>query len=421
MRILFVIVVALLPVIPAANIGSWDLSFIRLFVPLLAVGAAAVFLWKRNIPIPAHPVFWAACAFLGIAGLSFLWAQEPSFALRKFIFLAGLFPGIWLGAVWASHRRLFALGIAIAGIGAAFAASMQAVFGAIFGADAVMRVLQGVGPFLWGRKTSETVFQFPSFFVDLGQPVMRAFFPFPDPHTLSLFLGMALFCMFGFWGLAGRRAQPFFVLGLVLILLAIVLSFSRGGYIALIAGGAMFVALSWRSVAERARKLILLSFVMVIVITVAAPSVRDRFVSSFDVHEGSVAGRLALWRDTAGVFLEAPVLGVGLGGLAHTLSPAESFRVPTNAHNTYLEIAAELGIAGLLFFASIVALALFAFARQKDALARGFAAAVAVFAVQSFLETTLFSPQVFVVFGLLVGIAAGSKNTTKYESVRIYE
>ncbi|OHA48719.1 MAG: hypothetical protein A2806_01170 [Candidatus Terrybacteria bacterium RIFCSPHIGHO2_01_FULL_48_17] len=414
----FFALLATVPILPAANIGSWDLATIRILVVGIYGCTAVLFLWKRTFPVPVHPVFWTATGFLAVAGLSLFWAEAPAFAVRKFIFLAGFFPVLWLAAVWAARARFFAAGIAFGGFMAALLAVFQAGLGFLFGGETVVAAIKNVAPFLWGNTTAEAVFQFPSFFVDVGGPILRAFFPFSDPHTLSLFLGIAFFCTAGLLGSMSRTARPFAIFAMILMVAAIILSFSRGGYAAVLVGFFVFAVLRWRNFSGHMRAMVFSVALLLFVLFLFIAPFRDRFAASFDVNEGSFAARLLLWQDTTTIFFKHPLLGVGLGGLAATLGPQLAFRIPTNAHNTYLEMASELGIFGLMFWVGMLYAAFLAFVKQKTLLAHGFAASIAVFAAQSLVETTLYSPQVLFVFVVLAGFAAGTAQLSFYGNNR---
>lgn len=87
----------------------------------------------------------------------------------------------------------------------------------------------------------------------------------------------------------------------------------------------------------------------------------DRALSSFDRENISVAQRLIIWKDTAALIADHPLLGVGPGNFEHYLpayrSPArhqewkalmgEHTNVAYEAENEYLEFAAESGLPGL--------------------------------------------------------------------------
>jgi O-antigen ligase len=66
------------------------------------------------------------------------------------------------------------------------------------------------------------------------------------------------------------------------------------------------------------------------------------------VESADLSGRGELWRASAQVLSEAPYVGVGLGGTAASLR--EVIGEDRGAHNTFLAVAVELGLIGLLLF-----------------------------------------------------------------------
>ncbi len=66
---------------------------------------------------------------------------------------------------------------------------------------------------------------------------------------------------------------------------------------------------------------------------------------------GDLAGRMKIWENGLQTLAEHPVVGVGSGAFREA-SPTENV-----AHNTYLSVATELGMVGIILFAAMVAAA----------------------------------------------------------------
>ena len=77
-------------------------------------------------------------------------------------------------------------------------------------------------------------------------------------------------------------------------------------------------------------------------------------LSSYKVGEDILSGRVELWKQAISLFVEHPILGIGWGGFANSVS--ESYRSVHgqvyNAHNIYLQFLAETGIIGTLIIVS---------------------------------------------------------------------
>ena len=82
------------------------------------------------------------------------------------------------------------------------------------------------------------------------------------------------------------------------------------------------------------------------------------------------SGRVLVWREAFQTFAENAFTGHGLGlSVANVVfqNAEGSFSLLTDAHNTYLNIAAQTGLAGL---AAIIAITVFVLAKWKGAARR---------------------------------------------------
>jgi O-antigen ligase len=106
----------------------------------------------------------------------------------------------------------------------------------------------------------------------------------------------------------------------------------------------------------------------VLFVATASPELRARYLSTFSADEDynapSSEGRLEIWKRGMGYMLQRPVTGVGVGAfgvaegtLAGKAERGTSVRF-TAAHNSLVQISAELGILGMVTFCTVVALTL---------------------------------------------------------------
>lgn len=210
------------------------------------------------------------------------------------------------------------------------------------------------------------------------------------------------------------------LLALPLLLRALVRTDSRGGLVAL---AVALVAAGVLAGPVRRRVLpvvVVCGVVGILWVFVLSPGGR---VQGTAADRGS--GRLDLWHVATMVIADHPLVGVGAGNFPEVEPPYALRNVnlprvdlvvkPEVAHNTYLEILAELGIIGGLVYASVVvgslALAGRAFrvarrhrALEVDVIARALVVAIlAVLTAQTFL-TFQYEKQ----FWLLLGVAAAT-------------
>jgi len=137
-------------------------------------------------------------------------------------------------------------------------------------------------------------------------------------------------------------------------LVALLLTASRGGFIAALAALALipwtFGRLDWRS------KLVLSVLVVASVWLVAMlvpPSSWERLATmQSELGSGGTMGyRKTIWNAGLNVAINHPVIGVGAGGFSLAVAPALSR--PFAAHNAFLAVLVEQGVIGLALFASL--------------------------------------------------------------------
>jgi putative inorganic carbon (hco3(-)) transporter len=156
-----------------------------------------------------------------------------------------------------------------------------------------------------------------------------------------------------------------------LILIGVMLTFSRGSFVALVLLTGTMVAIRWLA----PRPVLLGGMLMVACAAVIAPSYFDRLdsitsaASLFDADptrhhdaDGAIRGRTTQMLAAMLLFVDNPVIGAGPGQFSRYVveysdNPAIRFRAiqqQRRAHNLYVEIAAETGIVGLSVFLLIV-------------------------------------------------------------------
>jgi putative inorganic carbon (hco3(-)) transporter len=155
--------------------------------------------------------------------------------------------------------------------------------------------------------------------------------------------------------------------GALLLPLVILLTQSRGAFIALLAVGGVILKGYWR----QARMLLWGGLAVVFLAFVAPDSVWQRLGTLKDVtseenaaqasDEGSARQRLEIWKVASTIFAENPVTGVGLGAYPkeHYIVAQRAVFNPTalgarDTHSTYLNLLAETGLPGLLCFLAVI-------------------------------------------------------------------
>jgi O-antigen ligase len=135
--------------------------------------------------------------------------------------------------------------------------------------------------------------------------------------------------------------------------LATVLSFSRGGYLAL-AAVAVGLALS-----HRRRALLLAGGLVGAVALYLVPAIGRRVRAEVDLNNGAntLVGRFHLWAAALRMLRDHPIFGAGLSGYSTAVGPywnpthADRFSYP---HNIVLNAWTETGVLGVASFAWIL-------------------------------------------------------------------
>ena len=155
------------------------------------------------------------------------------------------------------------------------------------------------------------------------------------------------------------------LVGLSLLVVALIRSGSRGGFLAFLAVAA-FILVGFTTISARARV-----GGLVVILTVLGATASDRYWTQMQTmirpHEDynltDETGRVKIWERGMGYMLDRPAVGVGMGNFPTaegTISPMARRRELGRgvrwgaAHNTFVQIGAELGIPGLTLFLGLI-------------------------------------------------------------------
>jgi O-antigen ligase len=412
MNTLLLLLTAYLPFQLALNpTAGVDLASIRVLILLIFFLWLAQSLKKKRLVIKSTLLTGLIIIFLFLNILSVVVAVNTDWSLRKLMYLLSIFPLYFaiisiINKKEQAHRLIMAIvysGVAVAGLGI-----VQFLLQFIIGLEQTYKLWADyvVVPFL-GQSFGEAVLANPSWLVNIaGATYLRATATFPDPHMLSFYLGMVAPLALGL-ALIQKKKKIIWASSLAIILVADVLTFSRGGYLGLFAGGVMLAIIFWNKAGKKYKGGVLLAISIIMIAFFAPSPVSRRFSSSFNFKEGSNQGRIEIWRQAAGTIAEHPIIGVGLGNYALAVKPTATYREPIYAHNTYLDIAAETGITNALIWLSLLGVVGLNFLKQgrSDAMALMLAVSIVIFATHSLVETALYSPVVLALLLILISFS----------------
>lgn len=415
----------LLPFQVALNpLPGFDVASVRVIIPLLVLGWLVTGLIRRHLTLPERIQTPLILSFLFLSAFSLVGAQEISWGLRKLLFLFSFFPFYFvLAALLDTEAKILRLtkSLVFGSFALAIVGIFQFLLQFVFSFDALFRFWTRfvLPPFL-GASFARSVADYPSIFVNIGgHTMMRAVAIFPDPHMLSFYLGLTAPLAIGIATLkfdesgivaVSPKHRGFFFFAAATMLLADLLTFSRGGYLGLIGGLLFLFVLQYRSWSTRIRKTVFASVVLAAVIVIASP-IGARLATSFDTGEGSNQGRIAMWKTASNVIMSRPLLGVGLGNYPLSVKPDAGYRDPIYAHNLFLDIAAETGIVNAILFLTLLMTSFFSLlARSKSSpFFLWPAISIVVFTAHGLVETPLYSVHIMPLLVFLLAIGSVKK------------
>jgi O-antigen ligase len=250
------------------------------------------------------------------------------------------------------------------------------------------------------------------FFAD-GEVITRALGGFGHPNELGGFLVILVpFLMAA--ALMQRRGRSLYVAALLLAVLGIYASFSRGALLGLAAIPLFFIP---------RRQMAYVLPVFVALVLLATPNlVRERF-ETLSGQESDVATRVDFWRTAEDIWHAHPILGVGVGGYPQAYAesklpgkrflPNTVFQPPPDAHNLYLNQLAETGLLGLIALLVVLVLALRASLQLRRSRLRWLKlmgnaalASLVAFSIHNLFDVTLLEGTSMFFFGILGLLAA---------------
>jgi O-antigen ligase len=314
---------------------------------------------KRDFTFPKSPLSIPLLLFVGWASVTMLWAPDLSFGLPEVIKWIEIML-IMLFAIDLAQRR----GLKWIVVAVLLTVSVQAIIG-IYEAR-----IRGIGPLGF----------------QLSQGVYRAYGTFEQPNPFAGFIGLALpiamaLAAHGVVHIAYQRlrntrdavrsiALPFIMYGSItgLLATALYLSFSRGAWLGAVAAIGAMIAFAprrwWMGVG-------LVSIAVALVIGLSSAgllpaSIGERLADAGDILQiRDVRGaaindanyalieRQAHWQAAINMLTEHPWTGVGFSNYQPVYEQYRLLNWPMplgHAHNIYLNVAAETGIPGLMFY-----------------------------------------------------------------------
>ena len=371
---------------------------VAFFLPL-SIDATTVFLmagvgaWlskmliSRNFALKRSPFDIFIAVFIVISAASILVSPDRDFSFYNYYHLMGRYIFIYYLVINNIHsveqiKRLVWAVLASAGV-----VTLYGFYQYFHGVD--------ISAFQWVDGE-----QFPDLKV-------RVFSTLKNPNLLAGFLVMIMALACGLGCKAQKMRSRLLFLGLFILFgVCLGLTYSRGAWISV----AFVIGLYGVLYNKRILWLLLL---VPIALFLVHDGFTERLLSIFNPTDTSSTLRIALWESTIAMITDKPLLGIGWGAYWLVYPEYDFFIQDTSttifhAHNMYLNIAAEIGIPGLIVFLVImighIRTALTAIYEVRErwlvGLLLGLSSALLGIAINGFTDFIMFNIQMSMLFWL---------------------
>jgi len=386
----------------------FNVSLDRLLIVVLIFFIVFSLFFKKSkfLIIFKNPSIVILFLFLIIVCLSLIIAEQKGWALRKLIFLFNIFAIVPIMFYFVDKNKkidsIFKY-LTYSCIVVMFVSLAQFLSQFIVAKSILFSFFRKISPFLWGMNLAKVVLNIPSWYVKVGNfDILRAFLPFPDPHSLAIFLNLIypiiLFVLIK--TLINKKLVYLLIAGIIVVQ---ILTFSRAGYLVfLIENIGIFILI------KNSRRLIGSIFGLLIILFLIVPLISDRFLNIFNLNDFSNLGRFKLWQKSLDLFFAHPITGIGLGNFPYYINRFIDYWSPINIHNVYLEMLAEAGLFALLTW--LLFIFLICFRAYKMSL-WFYEIAIFGFIIHSFFETAIYNtPNLILFFTICTLILISDKN-----------
>ena len=208
----------------------------------------------------------------------------------------------------------------------------------------------------------------------------------------------------------GEKKKRWLWLGCCAVMcLCMILTFSRGGWLALLVAGVVFLVM------VNPRLLVLAPFALILLYFVLPDTIIQRFTSIGNLADHSTSYRVSIWIGSLRMLADYWLCGIGPGDVAfNTVYPTYSYDEITtpHTHNLFLQLTSDAGICALVVFCVI----LWCFFRYLSAgvhkaadgkgrmLQIAFFSGMAGFLVQAMTDYSFYNYRVMLLFWVYLGL-----------------
>lgn len=237
--------------------------------------------------------------------------------------------------------------------------------------------------------------------------ITRIYSTMYNPNIFASYLAINL--SFGLARFKAFRSDILLSVNLLLSSICLLLTYSRGGFIAFLTAAFVLYFLKGRS--RRVAIYIVIMSMLFAIMNSSGPA--SRIDPSVISRDSSSLYRVEIWKAAFGLFLERPVFGHGIGTAWYFLSGSTDklHGYILHCHNIYLQVAVEMGLTGACAFVCLIGRKISVGVRlmregateEEAAVIRGFIACAAGIAVHGLIDAVIFVPGLSLAF---IGYAA---------------
>lgn len=369
-KIWITFVVALTPFLPTMLVLLMVLaSMASLFLKATIDENFKLRYFKTNTWLLAYIFVIAFCALTSVS-------REESLKIGMLTIAFTLFYFVWINTVTTKKQMKFYVSVfVVAGTLSALYGLYQYFFGDIYSQE-----------WLDGNMFEEIK--------------MRVYSTFSNPNVFGEYLLLVIpFSIMLFFNSKGLLKKFFWLGNVGVLMLALVLTFSRGCWLGIIFS--LFVLAILID-----KRLIWLGVLGLIAAPFVLPeSILSRFASIGNMADSSTSYRVYIWIGTIAMLKDYFLSGVGLGTSSFNLVyPLYAYNdiVAPHSHSLYLQLLVEYGFVGFIVFAGIIynfyKETIISYIKEKNWIIAASIAAITGFLIQSATDYTFYNYRVILVF-----------------------
>jgi len=207
-------------------------------------------------------------------------------------------------------------------------------------------------------------------------------------------------------------------------LIALIFTFSYGGYLAVLGG---LIILGFLTLNNIWKKRMIFGALVIFIIFLALASPTKKFQDLFEFQERSSGhARLEIWQTSLLIFKEHPILGVGLNNFENVYRetiPRVAFPplewLVAQPHNLYLALLTQIGLLGFLAFLWIIIKFFKSVFQQSNQILTTYyllLASMSAILLHGLIDTPYFKNDLSVIFWLIIALLIIQSQQTPAEN-----